>query len=97
MLGLLRLMSGRRLLIGAILVVLLLSGSVALRAGAARLLACGVSLQMGDPTGAAGSRVAPRQCLHEVTRVVTAATAWLRSRRDAGQARPDGAPLTHTP
>jgi hypothetical protein len=48
MLGLLRLMSGRRLLIVAILAVLLLSGSAALRSGGARLLACGVSLQMGD-------------------------------------------------
>ena len=76
MLGLLRLMSGRRLLIGAILVLLLLSGSAAIRAGGARLLACGVGLQMGD--------------LHEVTRGVTAATAWFRSRRDAGQVRPDG-------
>jgi hypothetical protein len=37
MLGLLRLMSGRRLLIAAILVVLVLSGSTALRAGAAWL------------------------------------------------------------
>jgi hypothetical protein len=109
MLGLLRFMSGRRLLIAAVLVVLLLSGSTALRAGAARLLACGVSLQMGDPTGATGSRVAagisggqvprlpPSQCLHEVTRGVTAATAWLRSHRDAGQVRPGGAPPTHEP
>ena len=78
MLGLLRLMSGRRLLIAAILVVLVLSGSTALRAGAARLLACSV-------------------CLHEVTRGVTAATAWLRSRPDAGQDRPGGTPLTHKP
>ena len=101
MLGLLRLMSGRRLLIVAILAVLLLSGSAALRTGAARLLACSVSLQMGDPTGAAGSRVAagvsggqiprlpPSQCLREVSRGVTAATTWLRSHRDAGQDRAD--------
>ena len=54
MLGLLRLMSGRRLLIVAVLAVLLLSGSAALRSGGARLLACGVSLQMSDPTGATG-------------------------------------------
>jgi hypothetical protein len=40
MLGLLRLMSGRRRLIVAVLAVLLLSGPVALRTGAARLLAC---------------------------------------------------------
>jgi hypothetical protein len=109
MLGLLRLMSGRRLLIVAVLVVLLLSGSAALRAGGARLLACGVSLQMSDPSGATGSgiaarisgdrvpRLAPSQCLHEVTRGVTAATAWLRSHRDASQDRRAGASLTQKP
>jgi hypothetical protein len=109
MLGLLRLMSGRRLLIVAVLAVLLLSGSAALRAGGARLLACSVSLQMGDPTGATGSSVAarisgdrvprlpPSQCFHEVTRGVTAATAWLRSRRGAGQDRPGVAPPTQKP
>jgi hypothetical protein len=99
MLGLLRLMSGRRLLIVAVLAVLLLSGSAAVRSRGARLLACGVSLQMSDPTGATGSGIAgrisgdrvprlpPSQCLHEVTRSVTAATAWLLSRLDAGQER----------
>jgi hypothetical protein len=93
MLGLLRLMSGRRRLIVAVLAVLLLSGSAALRSSGARLLACGVSLQMSDPTGATGSGIAgrisgdrvprlpPSQCLHEVTRRVTAAMAWLRVER----------------
>jgi hypothetical protein len=109
MLGLLRLMSGRRLLIVAVLAVLLLSGSAALRSSGARLLACGVSLQMSDPTGATGSGIAgrisgnrvprlpPSQCLHEVTRSVTVATAWLRSHFDASQDRPTEVPLTRKP
>jgi hypothetical protein len=109
MLGLLRLMSGRRLLIVAVLAVLLLSGSAALRSGGARLLACGVSLQMSDPTGATGAGIAgrisgdrvprlpPSQCLHEVTRGVTAATAWLRSHLAASQDRRAGVPLTRKP
>ena len=109
MLGLLRLMSGRRLLIVAVLAVLLLSGSAALRSNGARLLACGVSLQMSDPTGATGSGIAgrisgdrvprlpPSQCLHEVTRGVTAATAWLRSHLDASQDRRAAVPLTREP
>lgn len=80
MLGLLRLMSGRRLLIAAILVVLVLSGSTALRTGAAQLLACSST-----------------QCLHEVTRDVTAATAWLRTHRDAGQDPPRGVPPIQQP
>ncbi len=87
MLGLLRLMSGRRLLIVAVLAVLLLSGSAALRSRGARLLACGVSLQMSPPS----------QCLHEVTRGVAAATAWLRSHLDASQDRRAGVPLTQKP
>jgi hypothetical protein len=106
MLGLLRLMSGRRLLIVAVLAVLLLSGSAALRSRGARLLACGVSLQMSDPTGATGSGIAgrisgdrvprlpPSQCLHEVTRGVAAATAWLRSHHDARQDRRAGVRIT---
>lgn len=109
MLGLLRLMSGRRLLIVAALAVLLLSGSAALRSRGARYLACGVSLQMSDPTGATGSGIAgrisgdrvprlpPSQCLHEVTRGVTAATAWLRSHLDASQDHRAGASLTRKP
>ena len=109
MLGLLRLMSGRRLLIVAVLAVLLLSGSAALRSKGARLLACGVSLQMSDPTGATGSGIAgqisgdrvprlpPSQCLHEVTREVTAATAWLRSHLDATPDRRASVPLTRKP
>ena len=88
MLGLLRLMSGRRLLIVAVLAVLLLSGSAALRSNGARLLACGVSLQMSDP---------PSQCLHEVTRGVTAATAWLRSHLDTTPDRRASVPLTRKP
>ena len=109
MLGLLRLMSGRRLLIVAVLAVLLLSGSAALRSNGARVLACGVSLQMSDPTGAAGAGIAgrissdrvprlpPSQCLHEVTRDVTAATAWLRSHLDATPDRRASVPLTRKP
>ena len=117
MLGLLRLMSGRRLLIVAVLAVLLLSGSAvlllsgsaALRSNGARLLACGVSLQMSDPTGATGAGIAgrisgdhvprlpPSQCLHEVTREVTAVTAWLRSHLDATPDRRASVPLTRKP
>jgi hypothetical protein len=109
MLGLLRLMSGRRLLIVAVLVVLLLSGSAALRSNGARLLACGVSLQMSDPTGATGAGIAgrisgdrvprlpPSQCLHEVTREVTAVTAWLRSHLDATPDHRASVPPTRKP
>ena len=109
MLGLLRLMSGRRLLIVAVLAVLMLSGSAALRSSGARLLACGVSLQMSDPTGATGAGIAgrisgdrvprlpPSQCLHEVAREVTAAKAWLRSHLDATPDRRASVPLTRKP
>ena len=109
MLGLLRLMSGRRLLIVAVLAVLLLSGSAALRSSGARLLACGVSLQMSGPTGATGAGIAgrisgdhvprlpPSQCLHEVTREVTAVTAWLRSHLDTTPDRRASVPLTGKP
>ncbi len=92
-----RLMAGRRLMVLAVLAVLAAAGTPAVREKAARVLACGVSLQAGDMVaGAALSagvvqavsgvrvpRVTPQQCLRDAIRTSTAARTWMQRRSRA--------------
>jgi hypothetical protein len=95
MLALFRLVAGRRILVLVLLAALAAVGTPALRETAARLLACGVSLQASDLFGGSGaalvdalpgrrlSRSSSLQCLREATRASAAAQTWMRRRTRA--------------
>lgn len=88
--GLIRLVSGRGLVVLALLAGAVLLGSPRMRVTATRLLACGVSLQAGDATGNVGAsaasaiagtrvgRASPGQCLREALRTTAAAKTWVQ-------------------
>jgi hypothetical protein len=94
MFALFRLVAGRRILVLVLLAALAAAGTPAVRAGASRLLACGVSLDVGGLFGPSRASVidavsggilrsSPQRCLREAMRTTAAARTWMQRRSRA--------------
>lgn len=86
-------LAGHRIVVLVLLAAWLAAGSPTLRQTAGRLLACGVSLQAGEPTGGVGAsavsaisgtrvrRTSRDQCLREAIGSTMVAKRWILQQR----------------